>query len=251
MRLWQTRLILVGALAFWAGERTTVAQFPPPKPADPIQRIAPNVFGIGSIRVDIGKREVSAPGKVNSVAVLEFVACTRDGRKAYESALSIDAYAINFNAALLLIGLDTAHGHAPTFHFDKGVPQGDPVEVWVEGKVNGKPLRITADQLLFDREKNVAVPAGSKWVYTGSTFLHGNPTPRFMAEEDGVLIGFVHSPAPLIEQVVGSGVARYGAIILNPSLGLTPDMPVTLTVKAVDAKRSRRQEPARDGSPSR
>jgi hypothetical protein len=220
-------------IAFVAVSSTAVfAQFPAPKPADAIKKLGPNVFAIGSIRVDTAKREVSVPGKVNSVAVLEFVAGTKDGMKAYESALSLEAYAINFNAALLLIGLDTAHGRAPTHHFDPAVPQGDPVEIWVEGSANGKNFRVPAEQLLYDREKNAAI-SGSSWVYTGSTFLQGNPTPRFMAEEDGVLIGFVHSPAPLIEQVLGSGVARYGRIVLNPNLGLAPDMPITLTVKAL------------------
>jgi hypothetical protein len=175
---------------------------------------------------------VSVPGKINPVSTLEFVACTRDGMKAYESAVALDTYAINFNAALLLIGLDSKHGRAPKEHFDPATPEGDLVEVWVEGKADGKPFRVPADALLFDREKKEPV-SGSKWVYTGSTFLPGNPDPRFLAEEDGVLIGFVHSPAPLIEQAVGSGVARYGRIVLNPDLGLEPDMPVTVTVRAV------------------
>jgi hypothetical protein len=48
-----------------------------------------------------------------------------------------------------------------------------------------------------------------------------------------VLIGFVHSPAPIIENVAGPGVARYGSIVMNPNLGLEPDTPVVLTVKAL------------------
>src|SRR5437763_5520142 len=139
----------------WAS--AVYAQFPAPKPAEAIKKIGPNVFAIGSIRVDIAKRELSAPGKVNSVSILEFVACTKGGMKAYESALTIDAYAINFNAALLLIGLDTAHGRAPTFHFDPAVPQGDPVEIWVEGSANNKAFRIPAEQLMYDRQKKTAI----------------------------------------------------------------------------------------------
>lgn len=238
MRHRWSRAAFITAACVLTWSTAALAQFPAPKPAEAIKKIAPNVFAIGSIRVDVAKREVSVPGKVNPVMLLEFVACTKDGMKAYESALSIDAYAINFNAALLLIGLDTAHGRAPTYHFDTATPQGDPVEIWVEGTANGKSFRLPAEQLMFDREKKTAV-SGSTWVYTGSTFLPGNPTPRFLAEEDGVLIGFVHSPAPLIEQAVGSGVSRYGSIVLNPNLGLTPDMPITLTVKAVAAPQTK------------
>jgi hypothetical protein len=66
-------------------------------------------------------------------------------------------------------------------------------------------------------------------VYTGSTFHDG----RYLAEVDGALIGFVHSPSPIIEQVGGAGVSRFGRIVMNPRLGLEPNTPVVLTVKAV------------------
>ncbi len=211
--------------------------YPPPKPAEAIKRLSPTQFAIGSIRIDMAKHELSVPGKVNAVQILEFVACTKDGMKAYESALSLDAYAINFNAGLLLIGLDQAHGRAPTRHFDPTTPVGDPVEIWIEWDADGKHVRLPAEQLMFDLATKEAV-TGSTWVYTGSSFIPTEPgeAPRFMAEEDGVLIGFVHSPAPLIEQSGGSGVGKYGRIVFNPNLGLTPDMPVTLTVKALGAK---------------
>jgi hypothetical protein len=67
-------------------------------------------------------------------------------------------------------------------------------------------------------------------VYTGSALL---PDGRYLANVDGVLIGFVHSPAPIIEHQGGPGVNRYGEIVLNPNLGLAPDMPVTLTIKSL------------------
>jgi hypothetical protein len=232
MRVPAARVLLAIAVWAWAASSALPQAFPPPKPAEAIKKLGPNQYAIGSIRIDTAKRELMVPGKVNPVQLLEFVACTRDGMKAYESAITVDAYAINFNAALLLIGLDASHGRVPTRHFDPSIPQGDPVEIWVEGQANGKSFRIPAEQLMFDQVKKTAV-SGSSWVYTGSTFIPSDTTPRFMAEEDGVLIGFVHSPAPLIEQVVGSGVARYGAIVLNPNLGFTPDMPITLTVKAL------------------
>ena len=53
------------------------------------------------------------------------------------------------------------------------------------------------------------------------------------ADIDGVLIGFVHSPAPVIENVGTAAVRRYGRIVLNPNLGLAPETPVILTVKAL------------------
>jgi hypothetical protein len=184
--------------------------------------------------VDTAKREVSVAGRVNEVTVLEFIANTRGGMKAYESALTLETDAINFNVALVLIGLDRANARRPTRHFDPEAPSGDPVEVFVEVPRAGGADRIRAEHLLFDKATNKTVPEGS-WVYTGSTFIDNG---RYMAEIDGVLIGFVHSPSPIIEYVQGAGIGNYGSIVLNPHLGLVAGSPVTLVVRALGPARS-------------
>src|SRR5881394_3981036 len=78
----------------------------------------PGRFQIGEIKVDTTKREASVAAKVNAVQLLEFVANTKNGMKAYESALTIETNAITFNAAMLMIGLDKDHARVPTRHFD-------------------------------------------------------------------------------------------------------------------------------------
>jgi len=208
---------------------------PAPTSPPPVSKLGPNLFRIGEIRVDTAKREASVAGKVNPVQTLEFVANTRGGAKAYESALTLDTYAIAFNAAMLLIGLDKAHARVPTQHFDPQPPQGDRVALWIEWKRGTELVRTPVEQLLFDQETKHPI-AASDWVYTGSFFVAEGPHitgTRYLADIDGVLIGFVHSPAPIIENVAGAGVGRYGLIVLNPNLGLEPDTPVTLTVKAL------------------
>lgn len=202
---------------------------PAPRQA-PVEKLGNNLFRVGNIRVDTAKREISVPGSVNDVSVLEFVANTKGGMKAYESALTIETDAVTFNLALVLIGLDKAHGKAPTRHFDPTGPVGDPVEITVE-VLGGDKARdpFPAEHLLFDRKTNQVVPGGG-WVYTGSTFVDGN---RYMAEMDGTLIGFVHSPSPIIEYAPGAGIGSYGSIVLNPSLGLAPRTSVMLRVRAI------------------
>ena len=201
-----------------------------PRPPQPIEKLGENLFRFGQIRVDTAKREITVPGKVNPVTVLEFVANTRGGLKAYESAVALETDAITFNAALLLIGLDKTHARLPERHFDPRIPEGDLVEVWIDWGVEPSRRRVRAEQLLFDRVTNQPMSDGP-WVYTGSVFLKDG---RYLADSDGVLIGFVHSPAPVIENPRGAGMGNYGSIVLNPNLGLTPDMPITLTVKAVN-----------------
>ena len=203
------------------------------KPKPTVEKIGPNTFRVGPLTVDTEKRELVAPGSINDVTVLEFVANTRNGLKAYESAITIDTDAITFNAALLLIGCDPSRSRVPGQHFDPAPPKGDPLAIHVEWTANGAVRRGPIEQLLFDRRTNSAMTE-AQWVYTGSAFIDmGNNQQVFMAEADGVLIGFVHSPSPLIENTGPGAVNGYGALVLNPNLGLTPGQGVTLTIRAL------------------
>lgn len=219
--------VLIGALAL-------AAQAPPEKPA-PIEKLGPTSYRIGKLRVDTAKREVSAPGTVNPVTVLEFVANTPQGVKAYESAFTLETGAISFNAALLLIGLDPARAKPPTMQFDPAAPVGDPVDIEVEWTANGKTRRVKIHELLFDQRSKKTLTAGP-WVYTGSTFVdYGSETggKRYLAESDGVLIGLMHGPQPIIENPRNDALGGYGEIVLNPEMGLTENTPITLTVRAL------------------
>jgi hypothetical protein len=224
MRRPVTSLLIVVGLAL-----APTAASAQPKPSEPIQKLGDNLYRLGRLRIDTAKGEVVVTGRVNPVSTLEFVANTPNGKKAYESAITLDTDGIDLNIALLLLGLDITHSRAPTRHFDPNTPEGDRVAITLEWTRGGERVRMPAEQLLFDRATGRPVPP-APWVYTGSALL---PDGRYLANVDGVLIGFVHSPAPIIEHQGGPGVNRYGEIVLNPNLGLAPDMPVTLTIKSL------------------
>jgi hypothetical protein len=229
--VWRTQAAaaMIALVGVAPSAAAAAAQAPAPSAPPVVERLGPGLLRVGPIRVDQARREISLPATINDVVVLEFVANVVKGLKAYESAMTLQVDAITFNAALLLIGLDKANARVPTQHFDPIPPAGDPVEMWIEWKAGGTLRRVPVEDLLFDRQIGKTVPPG-QWVYTGSTFL---PDGRYWAEADGILIGFVHSPAPVIESIGGVGVNRYGAVILNPNLGLTPGLEVTLTVRAI------------------
>lgn len=193
-----------------------------------VTRLGPNLVQVGTIRVDTKARELRAPGRLNQVTIVEFIANTPAGLKSYESAITVDATAATFNAALLLLGLDPSRARVPTQHFDPVAPEGDPVELWVEIETPAGVKRMPAEELLWNEVTKTTVPVGP-WVYTGSRFVDG----QFLAEADGVLIGLVRSPAPVIENPRKLAGA-YGEIVLNPNLGFGPLTRVTLIVKALD-----------------
>jgi hypothetical protein len=189
-----------------------------------VERLGKDLFRLGNVRVNTATREVTVTGTVNPVTVLEFLANPPRGLKAYESALTLDTDGVTFNTALVLIGLDRAHARL----LPKRTVDGDRVELWID--IPGpSPKRVRAERLIFDRATNQEAPESS-WIYTGSMFLENG---RYLPDTDGVLIGFVQNRAAIIERGETYGIGRYGAVVLNPNLGLQPGMTVTLTVKAL------------------
>jgi len=237
------RRIVSSVLIVFVSVTTCAAQtqkLPPPpmprpdpaaKPA-PVEKLSATSYRIGQLRVDTAKREVVATGTINEVSTLEFVANTKGGLKAYESAITIDTDAISFNAALLLIGLDQSRARVPRMHFDPVPPQGDPLDIFVDINSSEGSRRLRIEELLFDLRTKKSLEDGP-WVYTGSVFVDTTHGKRFMADMDGVLIGFVHSPAPVIENPRQGAVNAYGSVVLNPALGLAAGSSVTITIKAL------------------
>jgi hypothetical protein len=197
------------------------------------ERLGPGLLKIGALRIDTNKKEISVPGFVTEASVLEFIAVKKGGNKAYESALEVDTTAINFNLGLILIGLDAANAVKPRYHIDPALPKGDPVEITIEWDEGTTRRSVRAEQLVVNQDTGRTLTEGP-WVYTGSAFTDDSNA-FFMAELDGPLIGFVHSPSPLIDSprpLTGD----YGANRLNPSLKLKPGTEVMLRVRALARK---------------
>lgn len=199
-------------------------------PQNLVVKVREGLYRIGPMEVDTVRREVRVPGAVNpDVTTLEFVASTRGGNKAYESALSLDVNGVFLNTALLLLGLNPDHAVVPKTHFDPKPPKGDAVEIsleWQDAAAGFRSARV--EDLLYDKRSRTTMAKGP-WVYTGSTISNG----RFLADIDGVLIGFVHSPAPLIENPRSGAVNAYGEVVLNTSLGLKPGTRLFLIIRAI------------------
>jgi hypothetical protein len=209
--------------------KTPRSPFEGPAPApSPAERISKDMVRVGSILIDTAKKEFSVAGFVNEVRVLEFVANTKGGWKAYESALEMDTNAVNFNVACLLIGLDVSNAVGASRQFDPKAPQGDPVEMFVEWDEGGKPRRIRAEELLFNFVTKQTLPEGP-WVYTGSRFGQGN---QYQAETEGTLVGFMHTVGPIIESPRPM-IGNWGDTGINPALNLKPGTMVHLIVRAL------------------
>jgi hypothetical protein len=224
---------LPASAAFAQQPPTPPSPYNVPKGPSPVERIGPDTLRIGNLRVNTRTRELTVAGVVNEVTALEFIAVTKGGFKAYESVLELDTNAINFNLALILMGLDAKRAVMPKHPGDPTLPQGDKVEIWVEWMDGKDTRRVRAEELVYNVKTKQTLSQGP-WVYTGSVFVEH--TNAYMADMEGSLIGFIHSMAPIIESP-RPFTPDYQANQINPNLKLRPGTAVTLTVRALPAEK--------------
>jgi hypothetical protein len=224
-------LILFCSATAITAQQTANPNSDAPKP-EAITRLSATTYRIGEITVDTAAGTLAVPGTVNDAATLEFVATTIKGLKGYESAMTLNTNAVTFNAAMLLLGVDPTRGKPSKFQFDPDAPEGDPVEITVAWTIGGKTRTEPVESLIFDQVSKKTLPAGP-WVYTGSQFVETPDYRLYLAELDGVLIGFMHGPQSIIDNPRNDAIGRFGTYILNPELGLKPESPVILTVKVI------------------
>ncbi len=178
------------------------AKFPQPQVKD----LGNQRYQVGQIEIDKAEKSFAVPGSViRRTPPVEFVAVTKGGHKAYESLLELNADAFEFNLACILIGLDARNAKAPRFHFDKAPAEGDAVELSIAWTEAGKTTTVAAGELLAGSGDK----AKDEWVYTGSRFT---PDGRYLAQQDGTLVGFVHDPSSIIEHRAGVGLNAFGSI---------------------------------------
>jgi hypothetical protein len=188
-------------------------------------------YGIGSIVVDKSQRFFTVTGRVLRIEPpLEYLAVTVGGAKGYESLLELDADALQFNLACILIGLTTDGVVPPDYQFDLDEVVGPQVRILAERQDGDDTIEVDAGQLIVDQGQP---GVSGDWVYFGSTYFPEHPNP-FFANQTGTLIGFVHDPASIIEHRTGLGVGRYGSIAGNADLLGAVGTALTLRIEAVE-----------------
>ena len=141
---------------------------------------------------------------------LEFIVATKAGSKAYESAIEADTNAVNFNVALLLTGLDPLAHVCPV---RSSTRCRQPATRWRSGSMGRRgrwPAAGTGRAARHQRAEKRTMPEGGR-VYTGARNV-------VLTEADGVLIGFVHSPALAHRESApaGQGSLRIQSFQLGP-----------------------------------
>ena len=191
-----------------------------------VEELSDGRLKVGPILVDRQARRFTVPGKVIRLdPPLEYLAVAKQGDKAYESLLELDANAFEFNLACILVGLNAKASTRLEYHFDDKPVQGMSVKLFVAWDAEGKRMEVPADQLLTNGNKPVE---HAVWVYTGSAFAGD----QFMAAQMGTLIGVVHDPASIIEHREGLGLGNYGAVAGDGTVAPAVGTRIFLTLTA-------------------
>ena len=130
------------------------------------KKIGENVYQLGNVVFDIGKREVTVPGEINIVggdANIEFFACGKLG-KTHESILIVDAEPIYMLTALGV--LDFEPGRNLVVEGDPRPPIGSPVDIWVEWQQGDVVVSRRARELVWNTFREQPMQE-TPWIFTG------------------------------------------------------------------------------------
>lgn len=193
-----------------------------------IQQIGPDEYKIGNVMLNKNKKEIYVPGSINMQrGLVEYLACQDEVGKLHESVLKIDAKPSDIQVALLLLGFKNKNNLK--FQGDSTIPEGDPLDIFVEWELKDKSTkRVRAEELVYDQQKNKSMEK-TYWVFTGSRIDNG----QFMADLDGSIIATFRDPLALINNPLPAG-ADDTVYVSNEEL-LPPDNTrVNLLIKAAE-----------------
>jgi hypothetical protein len=200
-----------------------------PKEKPPLaEKISDGIYRMGNIMIDRNSHEVTMPGWVNMQrGPIEYLACGPGG-KLHESLLVLDVDPFFVHAALLLLGLEA--GGNLRYQGDSNMPEGDPVEVWVQWEESGETKRFRSEQLILNSRSGTQMES-TNWIFTGSVIHKG----RYLAAVERSLIATYRDPIAIINNPLDLG-RDDEAYTINADI--TPDIktPIKLIINPVKAK---------------
>jgi hypothetical protein len=202
-----------------------------------IQQIGPDKYKIGSVILNKNKREIYISGSINMQSgLVEYLACHEEVGKLHESVLKLEAKPYDIQIALLLLGFKNKNNLK--FQGDSTIPEGDPLDIFVEWKLTDKAKkRVRAEELVFDQQKKKTMEK-THWVFTGSQIVDG----QFMADTDGSIIATFRDPLAIINNPLPTG-ADDTIYVSNEKLLPPKDTHILLILKAAEKETSEKSLP--------
>jgi hypothetical protein len=169
---------------------------------EPLRQISRDIFQLGAVRLDKGRKTVQFPAQVNmKEGVVEYFLVNTRG-KSYESLLRTDIEPYYIELAMLLIGAKgapqtTALSNAPSqpFHVNRPAAsnappalaiQGDPVTIELTWQTADGRKQVRAEDCIMNLTTKQSASHGP-WTYNGSRVIDG----MFIAQREGSIIAMI------------------------------------------------------------
>ncbi len=164
------------------------------------KKISENVYQMGTVVIDINKKEVAVPGEINITTedtIIEFVACGTRG-KSHESILILDAEPLFLFTALGM--LDLKPGMNLEVEGDPRQPKGSHVQIWVEWKQGEKIVSRPVREFVWNVMTEQPMQK-THWVFTGGRLINNQLTTQLYHN----IIAVYRDPDSLINNPLPGG----------------------------------------------
>jgi hypothetical protein len=204
-------------------------------PNDFLKQIDKDTYQLKDITINTNEKTVSFPCRVNMTSgLIEVVVCSPKG-KTHESLLITGVSPVEFQTALMLLGLDAVNEVPedstladPLSNFLTIETPGDNVIVFVEGDFGGKTRRIRIEDLIKDESKDAALKQ-STWLFRGAvTHISGH----VIIDPETTMIATYHDPIALMEL---NSESKFDDELyyVNEAMNLTKGQDVLLIIQSI------------------
>ena len=152
----------------------------------PIQQIAPGVFQLGLVRLNVEERAIRFPAFLNMTnGLVEYLIVTGTG-KLHESVLRTEVEPSQIHLALLFIGAQVATNSGSTNI------TGDKFKIDISWKTADREQHSIGEDFIFNSHTKLPMSKDG-WIYNGSKVVDGT----FIAQRDGSIVSIITDPLAL------------------------------------------------------
>lgn len=205
-------------------------------PTDLLKKINDHLYMLNDMEINTNENYISIPCEVNmAVGLLEVLLCRPEG-KVHESLLVTKISPLEFQTAMLLLGLDPVNeipndpSKSDSLSSFKTIQTlGDSVLMFVELEKDGKQIREPIESLIRDERTKTALNQGS-WLFKGAaTHWEG-----FVIVDNNVTIISTYSDPIALMEINSSSKFNDELFYVNEEAKLTKGQPVELIIKTFD-----------------
>lgn len=171
-------------------------------PENLLKKVSDDTYMLKEMTINVGNGTIEIPCKINmNEGLIEVVLCRPEG-KVHESLLVTDVSPLEFQTALMLLGLDPVNEVpddlsevAPTAQFSSVETAGDDVRLYLIPEDEEDGTRVPVENYIFDESTGRTLKP-SKWLFRGAATTRNG---HVLADSEVTMIATYHDPVAMME----------------------------------------------------